>query len=89
MREDVMSFDDKRDEIMARTAALDADKFLGRLAAHAANRPVGEWGETSLSLTEAAARELAHALRILRMCRERARAAGDPVNVGRLPSGVA
>lgn len=84
-----MSYDDTRNEIMARTAALDADKFLGRLAAQAVNRPVGEWDGTSLSLTEAAARNLARALRTLRLCRARAMAAGDPVNVGRLPSGAA
>lgn len=83
-----MSFDDKRNEIMARTAALDADKFLGTLAAHAVNRPVGEWGETSLAQTEAAARDLAHALRILRQCREQARLAGA-ADVGRMPTGAA
>ena len=81
-----MSYDDKRNEIMARTAALDADKFLGTLAAHAVNRPVGEWGETSLSLTEAAARELVRALRTLRQCRAQARAVGDSADA---PSGAA
>ncbi|NDY56225.1 hypothetical protein G3N56_05620 [Desulfovibrio sulfodismutans] len=82
-----MSYDDRRNEIVGRTAALDADKFLGRLAAHAANRPVGEWGETSLSLTEGAARELAHALRILRACRERA--SGRATVTRSMPPGAA
>lgn len=80
-----MCFDETRNAIVGRTAALDADKFLGRLAAHAVTRPVGEWGETSLAATEAAARELAHALRILRQCRARARAAG----AADAPSGAA
>lgn len=71
-----MSFDATRIEIEARTAALDADKHLGTLAAHAATRPVGEWGETSIAATEAAARGLTLALRALRLCRQRARLGG-------------
>jgi hypothetical protein len=71
-----MSFDARRAEIEGRAAALDADKYLGLVAAHAVNRPVGEWGGTSLSLAEAAARGLVQSLRTLRQCRERARLAG-------------
>ncbi|MDQ7832004.1 MAG: hypothetical protein RDU30_09730 [Desulfovibrionaceae bacterium] len=86
-----MRFDETRNAIMARTAALDADKFLGRLAAHAVNRPVGDWDGTSLSLSEATARGLVRALRSLRQCRAKARAAGDgdAANVGRMPPGAA
>lgn len=82
-----MSFDVKRAEIEGRTAALDADRFLGSLAAHAVNRPVGEWGGTSLALAEAAARGLVQSLRTLRQCRERARMAGDGDAAGNAETG--